>query len=104
MIERTLSIIKPDAVAKNAIGEIIARFEKARLKVVGLSMQTLTKEDAKQFYRIHREQPFFESLVTFMSSGPSVALTLAAAILNRLNKATLIAALLHDTKKSLTLL
>ncbi len=76
MIERTLSILKPDAVSKNHIGQIIARFEKAQLKVVGLKMQTLTPEDAKAFYRIHQNQPFFESLVSFMSSGPIVALAL----------------------------
>jgi len=76
MIERTLSIIKPDAVSKNCIGEIISRFEKAQLKVIGITLQTLSKAEAKQFYDIHREQPFFESLVSFMASGPSVALTL----------------------------
>lgn len=76
MIERTLSIVKPDAVSKNLIGEIIGRFEKAQLKVVGIKLQTLSKTEAKQFYRVHREQPFFEDLVSFMSSGPCVAITL----------------------------
>jgi nucleoside-diphosphate kinase len=76
MLERTLSIIKPDAVKKNLIGSIVSRFEAAGLKVVGLKMQTLSKNEAAQFYNIHRELPFFEDLIAFMSSGPSVALTL----------------------------
>ncbi|MBN4054854.1 nucleoside-diphosphate kinase [Nitrospira defluvii] len=76
MIERTLSIVKPDAVSKNLIGEIVSRFEKAQLKIVGIKMQTLSTGEARQFYRVHREQPFFESLVSFMSSGPCVAITL----------------------------
>ncbi|MFQ5598362.1 MAG: nucleoside-diphosphate kinase [Nitrospiria bacterium] len=76
MIERTLSIVKPDAVSNNRVGAIIGRFEEAYLKVVGIKMQTLTKEEAGRFYRVHREQPFFESLVVFMSSGPCVAFVL----------------------------
>lgn len=76
MLERTLSIIKPDAVSKNLIGAIMNRFEKADLKIVGVKMQTLSKEEAGQFYSIHREQPFFEDLIAFMSSGPTVAITL----------------------------
>lgn len=72
MRERTLSIIKPDAVSKNYIGEIIRRFEHANLRIVGIRMQCLTKEEAKRFYDVHRERPFFESLVSFMSSGPVV--------------------------------
>ncbi len=69
-IERTLSIIKPDAVAKNAIGEIIARFEKKGLRVVAAKMIHLSKEQAESFYEIHKERPFFNDLVSFMISGP----------------------------------
>jgi nucleoside-diphosphate kinase len=68
--ERTLSIIKPDAVAKNAIGEIISRFEKGGLRVVGAKMLRLSKSQAEQFYAVHKERPFFAALVSFMSSGP----------------------------------
>ncbi|GIX30447.1 MAG: hypothetical protein KatS3mg124_0919 [Porticoccaceae bacterium] len=71
-VERTLSIIKPDAVAKNVIGEIISRFEKAGLKVVALKMLKLTREQAEGFYAEHRERPFFRDLVAFMTSGPVV--------------------------------
>lgn len=69
-IERTLSIIKPDAVAKNAIGEIISRFEKAGLKVVAARMMQLTEDQAKAFYAVHKERPFYGDLVSFMISGP----------------------------------
>ncbi|NEN75224.1 nucleoside-diphosphate kinase [Pelistega sp. NLN82] len=69
-IERTLSIIKPDAVAKNVIGEIITRFEKANLKVVNARLQQLTREEAEGFYAVHKERPFFNDLVNFMISGP----------------------------------
>ena len=71
-IERTLSIIKPDAVAKNVIGQIIARFENAGLKVVAARMLHLTREQAEGFYAVHRERPFFGELVEFMTSGPVV--------------------------------
>ncbi len=69
-VERTISIIKPDAVAKNVIGEIYARFEKAGLKVVAAKMLHLSKEQAEGFYAVHKARPFFKDLVAFMTSGP----------------------------------
>ncbi|MBK8068451.1 MAG: nucleoside-diphosphate kinase [Rhodanobacteraceae bacterium] len=69
-LERTLSIIKPDAVAKNVIGEIYSRFEKAGLKIVAARMQQLSQRDAEGFYAVHRERGFFNDLVKFMVSGP----------------------------------
>ncbi|MBD3633707.1 MAG: nucleoside-diphosphate kinase [Methylophaga sp.] len=69
-IERTLSIIKPDAVAKNVIGEIYTRFEKAGLQVVAAKMMHLSQEQAEGFYAEHKERPFFGALVSFMTSGP----------------------------------
>lgn len=69
-IERTLSIIKPDAVAKCLIGEINRRFEKAGLRIVAAKMRHLTKKQAQEFYAVHKERPFFQALVDFMSSGP----------------------------------
>ena len=68
--ERTLSIIKPDAVAKNVIGEIYSRFEKAGLKVAAAKMKQLSRAEAEGFYAVHRERPFFNALVEFMISGP----------------------------------
>jgi len=68
--ERTLSIIKPDAVAKNVIGEIYSRFERANLKIVAARMEHLSREQAEGFYAVHRERPFFAALVEFMTSGP----------------------------------
>lgn len=68
--ERTLSIIKPDAVAKNLIGEIDARFERAGLRIVAARMLHLATGQAREFYAVHRERPFFNDLVTFMTSGP----------------------------------
>ena len=70
MTERTLSIVKPDAVQKNAIGEILRRFENAGLKIVAAKMIQLSKAEAQGFYAVHKERPFFASLTTFMSSGP----------------------------------
>jgi nucleoside-diphosphate kinase len=69
-VERTLSIIKPDAVGKNAIGEIYARFEKAGLRIVAARMHWLSRRDAEGFYAVHRERPFFKDLVDFMTTGP----------------------------------
>jgi nucleoside-diphosphate kinase len=69
-IERTLSIVKPDAVAKNVIGEIYSRFEKAGLKIVAAKMKHLSRAEAERFYAVHRERPFFNDLVAFMTSGP----------------------------------
>jgi nucleoside-diphosphate kinase len=68
--ERTLSIIKPDAVAKNVIGEIYSRFERAGLHIVAAKMKHLSREEAAGFYEVHKERPFFADLVAFMTSGP----------------------------------
>ena len=69
-LERTLSIIKPDAVAKNAVGAILSRFEKAGLEIVAARMMHLSKELAEGFYAVHKERPFFKDLVSYMTSGP----------------------------------
>ena len=69
-VERTLSIVKPDAVAKNAIGDIYSRFEKAGLTIVAAKMLHLSREQAEGFYAVHKERPFFNDLVGFMISGP----------------------------------
>jgi len=69
-VEQTLSIIKPDGVQKNLIGEIYSRFEKAGLEIVAARMMHLTKEQAEGFYAVHRERPFFNDLVKYMTSGP----------------------------------
>lgn len=69
-IERTLSIIKPDAVAKNVIGQIVGRFEQAGLKVIAASLKQLSRSEAERFYAVHSERPFFKDLVDFMVSGP----------------------------------
>jgi len=76
MTERTLSIIKPDAVKKQVIGEIITRFERNGLKVIGMKMIFMNKEDAGIFYGIHKGKDFYDGLVDFMSSGPVVAMVL----------------------------
>jgi nucleoside-diphosphate kinase len=69
-IERTLSIIKPDAVAKNVIGEIYSRFEKAGLRIIAARMEQLSAQKAGEFYAVHKERPFYQDLVDFMTSGP----------------------------------
>jgi nucleoside-diphosphate kinase len=69
-VERTLSIIKPDAVAKNVVGQILARFEKAGLKVIAAKMIHLSRNEAEGFYAVHKGRPFFNDLVEFMISGP----------------------------------
>lgn len=70
VIERTLSIIKPDAVAKNVVGEILSRFERDGLKIIAAKMLRLTRLQAENFYAIHKDKPFYNDLVNFMTSGP----------------------------------
>ena len=72
-VERTLSIIKPDAVARDVIGEIYSRFEQAGLKIIAARMKLLNRAEAEEFYAVHRERPFFADLVKFMTSGPVMA-------------------------------
>ena len=92
MIERTLSIVKPDGVAANQVGEVIRRFEKAGLRIVALKMARLDEREAAGFYHVHRERPFFASLVAFMTSGPIVPMVVegenAIAVVRRLMGAT----------------
>lgn len=76
-MERTLSIVKPDGVRKNVIGDVISRFEKQGLRVVALKMASLTKAEAEGFYAVHKARPFFGSLTEFMSSGPVVLMALS---------------------------
>lgn len=86
MMERTLSILKPDAVSRNLIGEINSRFERAGLRIVAMKMLHLTRRQAEGFYSVHRERPFFGDLVSFMVSGPVVVQVLEgedAILLNR---------------------
>jgi len=75
-MERTLSIIKPDAVEKNVIGKIVDRFETNGLRVAAMKMVRLSKEDAARFYEVHKERPFFNDLVEYMTSGPVVVMVL----------------------------
>lgn len=74
--QQTLSIIKPDAVEANHIGDIIALFEKNGLRIAGIKMVLLSKEKAREFYAVHKDRPFFDDLTTFMSTGPLVAIVL----------------------------
>ena len=78
-MERTLSIIKPDAVVKNQIGAIVAMLERAGLRVAAARFLRLSKRDAERFYAVHRERPFFQSLTTFMSEGPILVMALEGA-------------------------
>ncbi|MBW1955057.1 MAG: nucleoside-diphosphate kinase [Deltaproteobacteria bacterium] len=75
-MERTLSIIKPDGVTRGLIGEVIRRLEKNDIRIVGMKMLWMTREQARGFYAVHRERPFFDSLTNFMSSGPVVVMVL----------------------------
>ncbi len=76
MVERTLAIIKPDAVKKHVIGDVISHYEKAGLRPIALRMMQMGKSTAERFYAVHKARPFFDSLATFMSSGPVVVLVL----------------------------
>lgn len=76
-MERTLSIVKPDGVKKNLIGEVISRFEKSGLTISALRMIHLSKEEARGFYIVHKERPFYESLTSFMSEGPIVVMVVS---------------------------
>jgi nucleoside-diphosphate kinase len=75
-VERTLVIVKPDAVGKNAVGDIVRIFQENGLKLVAIKMVKLTKEQAKKFYIVHKDKPFYEELTDFMSSGPCVPMVL----------------------------
>jgi len=75
-MERTLSIIKPDGVARGLIGEVIRRLEKSNFKIIAMKMLHMTKRQAEGFYAVHKERPFFKSLTDFMSSGPAVMMVL----------------------------
>jgi len=77
-MERTLSIVKPDGVAKGVIGEVIKRFESNQIKIVAMKMLSMSRKQAEGFYAVHREKPFFNSLTEFMSSGPVVVMVLEA--------------------------
>ena len=85
-IEKTLSIIKPDAVKKNVVGEIYSRFEKAGLKIVDAQMISLTKDEAEGFYEVHKDRPFFSDLIKFMISGPVMIQVLEGEDAVKLNR------------------
>jgi nucleoside-diphosphate kinase len=85
-LEQTLSLIKPDGVARGLIGEVISRFEKNGLKIKAMKMLRLTRDQARAFYAVHRERPFYDSLTKFMSSGPIVALILEGANAIQVNR------------------
>ncbi len=83
-MERTLSIVKPDGVKKNIIGDVITRFEKTGLRIAALKMLKLSRDEAKGFYIVHKERPFYESLTSFMSEGPIVVMVVKGE--NAINK------------------
>jgi len=83
-MERTLSIVKPDGIKKNLIGEVIKRFEQSGLRIAALKMLKLSRNEAKEFYIVHRERPFYESLTSFMSEGPVAVLVVEGE--NAINK------------------
>ncbi len=85
-MERTLSIIKPDGVGKGLIGEVVKRFEGAGIRIAAMKMVRLSIEQAKQFYEVHKERPFYASLTEFMSSGPIVAMVLEGENVIRRNR------------------
>jgi nucleoside-diphosphate kinase len=85
-MERTLSIIKPDGVKKRVIGEVVKRFEGAGIRIAAMKMLRMSQEEAKAFYAVHSERPFFESLTTFMSSGPIVVMVLEGENVIRANR------------------
>lgn len=76
MLEKTLSIIKPSAVEKRYVGEIISRFEKENIRIIAIKMKHLSKKEAEGFYEVHRGRPFFDELTTYMSSGPVIVMVL----------------------------
>lgn len=77
MVERTLGIVKPDGVARNLVGAVLTRIEETGLRIMGLKMVSMTREQAMAFYRMHHDRPFYSSLTEFMSSGPCVVMVLA---------------------------
>jgi nucleoside-diphosphate kinase len=85
-MEQTLSMIKPDGVRKRVIGEVVRRFESAGIRIAAMKMLRLSKEEAKAFYAVHNERPFYDSLTTFMSSGPIVAMVLEGEDVIRRNR------------------
>jgi nucleoside-diphosphate kinase len=85
-MERTLSIIKPDGVKKHLIGEVVKRFEGAGIRIAAMKMMHLTKQEAKGFYAVHKERPFYDSLTDFMSSGPIVVMVLEGENVIRRNR------------------
>ncbi len=85
-MERTLSIVKPDGVGKGVIGEVVKRFEKAGIRICAMKMVRLTMDQAKKFYAVHKERPFYASLTEFMTSGPIVAMVLEGEDVIRRNR------------------
>jgi nucleoside-diphosphate kinase len=85
-MERTLSIVKPDGIKKNILGEVIRRFQEADIRIAAIKMLHLSKAEAEGFYAVHRERPFFQSLTDFMSSGPCVVMVLEGENVIRRNR------------------